>query len=1131
MTLTIVGQNDEPIANDDTLTVSEDEISPPAASGSVLANDGDPEGDPLTVTAFEGTSAFGARVVMAADGTYTYDPTGSAVIQALGAGNELDDTFTYDVTDGAGGTATGTVTVTVQGTNDAPDASDVSYRTFKASTLEIDAARGVLLNDTDVNEGDVLSLTAVNGEAADVGSQVQLSSGALLTVNADGTFSYDPHSRFVGLGDTETATDSFSYTVSDGAGLTDTARVSLTVTGSSEQLVGEFDRDLTGWESQGTVERVASHRDPEDDASRFDPTDGPGMAILEADGATASDIESSLKLTSGAVPDDTDRTRPVNGAATWTEVSVKTGDEISFDWNFDAGETAARPGANDYAVFTVSNGTISKVFKLSDVREIGDAGASGWQTFSYDPTQDFDIDTGDQKLTLGFAAVNDQNADNPSRLLVDNVRIAWELPAPVNDVFTVNADVPLAADPARILLANDRDASETGTLSVFAVNPTDLDDGKANIGTPITLASGAVLTVNVDGTFSLDPSSSEQLRELSDGGVFIDGFSYAIADGNDRTSLGTASVEIQFTGVNDESIAGDDGAFTDEHSVVRISVDRLLANDFDPDGSDTLIITAVDGSSATGTVTLADDGVILYDPGGPFSDLATGEQAVDTFRYTVEDGNGGTSTGTVSVRVVGQADPPAPLGQIITSFEGAPVGEWVLQWDRIKPFASEPVALVSEYTETDGDEAAFTPTSGDQMVVLEAFGSFEDPATNVADFLQVSALPSDSDGSSAADGSAMKTTVRVQAGDEISFDWMFDARDQSAGGSEVFNDYAVLTVSGPDGDAVYKLSDVRQTGDFGASGWRTSKYVAASDGELNLGFAVMNDAVSHGQGDPRNSRLLVDNVRLDREFGEGYQQLDGGPTDTFQTWVQPPSAADDAYVASEDVPLTLPAEDLLANDAPATVGGPIEITEVDASGTLGTVTRGPDGAIGYDPRGAFESLGAGETATDVFFYTVSGENGGSAQAAVSITVQGANDAPVARADIISTDEDTAVTGNVLSDNGAGRDTDVEGDSLTVTRVNGAAANVGSQIMLASGALLLVNADGTFWYDADGGFDFLGAGEEATDTFTYTVDDGQGGTATESVFGARHRCQRPARGERRCLVHQRRHRRHHRCLGQ
>jgi large repetitive protein len=113
-------------------------------------------------------------------------------------------------------------------------------------------------------------------------------------------------------------------------------------------------------------------------------------------------------------------------------------------------------------------------------------------------------------------------------------------------------------------------------------------------------------------------------------------------------------------------------------------------------------------------------------------------------------------------------------------------------------------------------------------------------------------------------------------------------------------------------------------------------------------------------------------------------------------------------------------------------------------------------------------------------------------------VTGTNDAPVAQNDEFATNENTAVNGNVLADNGNGPDDDVDGDPLTVTHVNGSTANVGTQIVLASGALLLLNADGSFAYDPNGQFDELGPGDSAQDSFTYTVADGQGGSDTATV---------------------------------
>ncbi|HEX7221032.1 MAG TPA: tandem-95 repeat protein, partial [Burkholderiales bacterium] len=121
-----------------------------------------------------------------------------------------DETLTqlYDVTldDGHGGSATQTVTLAITGTNDTPDAADDAH----SMNEDTSAIINVLANDVDV-DGDTLSVSAV-GTAAH-GSVV---------INADHTVTYTPNANFFGA-------DSFTYTVDDGNGGTDTATVSVTV--------------------------------------------------------------------------------------------------------------------------------------------------------------------------------------------------------------------------------------------------------------------------------------------------------------------------------------------------------------------------------------------------------------------------------------------------------------------------------------------------------------------------------------------------------------------------------------------------------------------------------------------------------------------------------------------------------------------------------------------------------------------------------------------------------------------------------------------------------------------------------------------------------------------------------------
>ncbi|MDJ0852853.1 MAG: Ig-like domain-containing protein [Myxococcota bacterium] len=116
-------------------------------------------------------------------------------------------------------------------TNSPPDAVDDSVATTEDTVL----AGDVLADngngpDSDPDVGDTLTITAVNGVTGDVGQQVTLGSGALLTLNSDGTFSYDPNGAFDGLGDGQTDTDTFDYTLSDGLAL-DTATVTVTISG------------------------------------------------------------------------------------------------------------------------------------------------------------------------------------------------------------------------------------------------------------------------------------------------------------------------------------------------------------------------------------------------------------------------------------------------------------------------------------------------------------------------------------------------------------------------------------------------------------------------------------------------------------------------------------------------------------------------------------------------------------------------------------------------------------------------------------------------------------------------------------------------------------------------------------
>ncbi len=126
----------------------------------------------------------------------------------------------------------------------------------------------VLANDTDP-QNDALSVTAINGTAVAAGDTVATGNGANVTLNVDGTLTYDPTvAAFADLDEGVTLDDTFTYTVSDGAN-TDVGNVTVTVTGINEAAVTVVDLSA---DDDGIVDAVAGTA--EAFLLDFDSTDG-----------------------------------------------------------------------------------------------------------------------------------------------------------------------------------------------------------------------------------------------------------------------------------------------------------------------------------------------------------------------------------------------------------------------------------------------------------------------------------------------------------------------------------------------------------------------------------------------------------------------------------------------------------------------------------------------------------------------------------------------------------------------------------------------------------------------------------------------------------------------------------------
>ena len=182
-----------------------------------------------------------------------------------------------------------------------------------------------------------------------------------------------------------------------------------------------------------------------------------------------------------------------------------------------------------------------------------------------------------------------------------------------------------------------------------------------------------------------------------------------------------------------------------------------------------------------------------------------------------------------------------------------------------------------------------------------------------------------------------------------------------------------------------------------------------------------------------------------------------------------PTASNDVITTNEDVAVN---GNVSTNDTPSGDGGNTW-TLVGANGGAanGTVTMNSDGTYTYTPELNFNG-------TDVFTYQLCDANGDCSTATVTVTVNPVNDLPTAANDIITTNEDEAISGNVSTNDTPSGD---GGNVWTLVGVNGGATN----------GTVTMNADGTYTYTPNANFN-------GTDEFTYQLCDANNDCSTATV---------------------------------
>jgi len=646
-----------PRANPNTYNLAEGPAFFDLNSPSVLANDLANAGAQVTLEGV-GTPSVGAVIIVDAgvigdkrDDIIRYTPPSTDFFGQV--------TFTYNILETpqtglttVGPNLTATVTLNIADTPDAPVANpDGPYNTDEHTVLNVNAANGVLANDTDA---DNLTAPFNAGLTAQIVAQPPAGEGTV-NLGADGAFTWTPP-----VGQNFFGTTSFTYravdpqtnqsnvatvtievaavndapvAVNDGPGAPYVADedVPLTITLPTTVLSNDTDVEtpgsltavlVPGSATNGSVAFNADGTFTFTPNQHFNSSLGQGVASFQYQASDGNLLSNVATVTI--------QVNPVN------DVPVANPAEFTVEEGAVLSRTAAnglRLSVTDPDLPSGFTGSIALVPGSGPTQGTLQLNADG--SFTYTPpatvVNPFDV-------TFQYTASDGQDTSNAATVTIHVI--------PFNDPPVAQGDGPYAAteDQALVVLAAN------GVLNNDSDEETPNSGLTAILVTNVPAAAGSV-TLNADGSFTYNPAANffTQPRAVNT----PISFTYKISDGpaaSGGKESGTVTVTITVEEANDNPVANPDLA----DPVIRNFTNQLLPSALANDNvgvdigrvpAEVLSITSVDAVTARGnTVTRVGNDLFYND--------VQSILGLDTFQYTISDGRGGTATATYTVNVV-----------------------------------------------------------------------------------------------------------------------------------------------------------------------------------------------------------------------------------------------------------------------------------------------------------------------------------------------------------------------------------------------------------------------------------------------------------------------------------------------
>ncbi|HBY86409.1 MAG TPA: hypothetical protein DEO86_11085, partial [Colwellia sp.] len=559
ISVTVNSVNDEPsITIASTLTTDEDN------NQSLMFTFSDVDGDTVSATV----------TTQAANGVASV--SGTTVSYVPDANFNGSDSFTLTLTDGAGYTTTQAITVTVNSINDEPSITIAS----------------TLTTDEDNNQSLMFTFSDVDGDTVSATVSTQATDGVASVSGT--TISYVPDANFNG-------SDSFTLTLTDGAGYTTTQAITVTVSSVNDEPTITIANTLTTDEDNN-----------QNLSFTFDDVDGDTVS------ATVT-------------------TQATNGAASVSGTTVSYVPDANFNGN-DSFTLTLTDGAG----YTTTQAITVTVNSVNDEPTITIASTL---TTSEDNNQSFTFTFSDVDGDTVSASVTSQASNGVASVSGTTVSYVPDAEFNGNDSFTLTLTDNAGYTTTQVIAVTVNSVNDEPTITIASTLTTD-EDNNQNLTFTFNDADGDTVSATVttqatNGVASVSGTTVSYLPDANFNG--IDSFTLTLTDNAGYTT--TQAISVTVNSVNDEP---------------SITIANTLTTDEDNNQSLTFTFTDVDGDTVSATVsTQANNGVasvsgttISYVPDANFN-------GNDSFTLTLTDDAGFTTTQAITVTVNSVNDEPS----------------------------------------------------------------------------------------------------------------------------------------------------------------------------------------------------------------------------------------------------------------------------------------------------------------------------------------------------------------------------------------------------------------------------------------------------------------------------------------